>query len=565
MPKKDTKETFIEKSSIHHKDKNYDYSLVNYVNSKTKVNIICPKHGIFAVRPNNHVLGTGCPKCANILIHEKQTSTTEEFIKKAKKIHGNKYDYSKVNYTKALEEVEIICSKHGSFFQVASYHLSGNGCLRCSLDRVSYNKDIILKKFLEVHGEKYSYEWVSHFKLRSPKKVKIFCKKCNDFFFQELRNHIRGHGCSMCQINLLADLNRVPFEKFKEKAENKYSNKYNYFEKDYKDSQSLISIYCKSCGKFFKSLVYYHLLGKECPRCVTKIGGRKVLDLIDFLDDHNVNYEINHYPDFLKTKKGKGKELDFYFPDKNIAFEINGVYWHSERFKSKKYHLEKQFKCEENGVKLIHIFEHFLFYKKDIVFSRIENILNLCKNKIYARECEIKYLNKKEKKEFLELNHLQGSCGSSIDLGLFFKGKLVSIMTFGKRRLPLNSLSLNNNDYEMLRFCSKTYCHIVGGASKLLSFFERNHNPKTIVTYADKCWSFGNLYEKLGFRLDHVSSPNYWYFKKYEVFHRFTFAKHKLPQKIKIYNQNKTEWENMKENGWNRYWDCGNMVYIKEY
>lgn len=126
-----TTETFIEEARKIHRDK-YDYSQVKYVNSRTKVKIICPKHGIFEQTPHGHLTGRGCYKCGNKKQQQSRCLTTEQFIEKARKIHGNKYDYSLVEYKKNSIKVKIICPKHGVFEQTPVTHLRGSGCRRCT-------------------------------------------------------------------------------------------------------------------------------------------------------------------------------------------------------------------------------------------------------------------------------------------------------------------------------------------------------------------------------------------------------------------------------------------------
>ena len=132
---KKTQEEFIEKATLVHNNK-YDYSLVNYINNKTKVKIICKKHGVFEQLPNSHTIQKcGCPKCANEETAIKQTFTSEKFIEESKKIHGNKYDYSLVDYKNARTKVKIICKKHGMFEQIAYCHQQGAGCPVCNYSK----------------------------------------------------------------------------------------------------------------------------------------------------------------------------------------------------------------------------------------------------------------------------------------------------------------------------------------------------------------------------------------------------------------------------------------------
>ena len=193
-------------------------------------------------------------------------------------------------------------------------------------------------------------------------------------------------------------------------------------------------------------------------------------------------------------------------------------------------------------------------------------MLGLTKYKIYARNCEIKEIANDLKNKFLNHYHIQGEDKSSVKLGAFYKNRLVAVMTFGKLRKALGQIH-DEDCYELVRFATISNFTVMGIFGKLIKHFENNYNPKKIITYADRRWSNGNLYEKNGFTLDHVSEPNYWYFKEREFqrFHRFNFRKDVLKDKLPIFDENLTEVQNMFANGYNRIWDCGNLVFVKEY
>lgn len=261
----------------------------------------------------------------------------------------------------------------------------------------------------------------------------------------------------------------------------------------------------------------------------------------------------------------KPKEIDILIPSKKVGIEFNGLFWHSDLLFSKKkinsklYHLNKTKKCNDNGVRLIHIFENEWYYQEEIVKSRLRIILNSDKIKrIYARKCVIQEIIKKESSIFLNKTHIQGNYNSKINLGLFYNNKLVSVMTFGKSRFN------KKIEYELIRFSSDLNTIVIGGANKLFSYFVKTYNPKSIISYSDKKWNTGNVYNKLGFNYSYSSNPNYWYFKKNElILHsRIKFQKHKLENILFTFNSQLTEWENMKNNGYNRIWDCGNDVFI---
>ena len=254
-------------------------------------------------------------------------------------------------------------------------------------------------------------------------------------------------------------------------------------------------------------------------------------------------------------------ELDIYLPDLKLSFEFNGIYWHSELYKTNDYHNIKTNLCLEQGIQLIHIYEDDWEFKQEIVKSLILNKLNKTKNKIYARKTEVKEItDNKIIKEFLFNNHIQGNVNSSIKIGLFNENELVSLMTFGKFRKPLNSKSLNNNEYEMLRFCNKLNTNVIGGASKLFKYFIRKYNPVKIISYADRSYSNGNLYKQLGFQLQHITEPNYYYVIGHKKYNRFNFRKDILVKQG--FDKNKSEHEIMLERKIYRIFNSGNYKFI---
>jgi len=153
------KEEFIEKAKGIHGNK-YDYSKVEYVNSQTKVCIVCPEHGEFWQTPNSHLNGNGCFDCSYIERGKKRNSSTDEFIKKAKKIHGDKYDYSKVKYDKAITKVCIICPEHGEFWQTPNCHLNGQGCPKCKQSKMENEISLLLKQYNINFEQQKRFKWL---------------------------------------------------------------------------------------------------------------------------------------------------------------------------------------------------------------------------------------------------------------------------------------------------------------------------------------------------------------------------------------------------------------------
>lgn len=328
-------------------------------------------------------------------------------------------------------------------------------------------------------------------------------------------------------------------------------------EYDAKAKDFSLKFQCCKCGSEFTAEIHD---GKHrhCPKCYPTDRFGTSLDEIELYDFiKSISQDAVHNDRSLI----KPFELDVYIPAKKLAFEYDGLYYHQYGAKDKRYHLTKTEMCASHGVQLIHVFESDWKLKPGIVKSRIKNLLGRFDHVVYARKCEIKAVSSKDSAAFQNANHIQGAVGAAVHLGLYHDGELVSLMTFGKCRFS------KHYDWELLRFCSKLGYHIPGGASRLLKRFEREYSPKSLVSYADRRWSAGKLYEALGFRLDHASGPNYWYFKNGSCLleSRVKYQKHKLEKLLEKFDPAKPETLNMAENGYGVIYDCGNLVYAKDY
>lgn len=185
---------------LFHNNK-YSYDLVEYVNSKTKVKIICPIHGIFEQTPYAHTHSYGCVKCANQIRAQRKTLDLSEFIKRANIIHNGKYTYNKTNYTNSKHKVNITCPKHGLFKQTPIAHMNGQGCPNCGMTKKSEKAKKGLEYFIEksklAHNGKYDYTHIKDFNILSD-KLRFICPRHGEFY-QMAKNHIKGVGCPMCR------------------------------------------------------------------------------------------------------------------------------------------------------------------------------------------------------------------------------------------------------------------------------------------------------------------------------------------------------------------------------
>lgn len=318
---------------------------------------------------------------------------------------------------------------------------------------------------------------------------------------------------------------------------------------------------CLVCDNIFNSTLLGSGIIPKCTKCYNNIKNNNLETFItDFLNDNDIKFITN------SRKIISPKEIDIFIPDYNLAIELNGLYWHGElNGKDKNYHIEKTKNCYNKNITLLHFSEDDILNKGEIVLSIIKNKLGLNENKVYARKCVIKTITNKEKKIFMEQNHLGGGkTKDSVSYGLFYGDLLVSSMSFSKRKITKGKPT-----WEISRFASKMNYNVVGGFSKLFKNFIKEYKPNKLISYVDlrlSSYDFEkSVYHKNGMKFDSYTPPNYWYFyrssndKKY---HRYSFRKNILVKEG--FDPNKTEWEIMQERGFDRIWDCGNIKFIYE-
>lgn len=268
MKKLCTTQYFIDRATITHAGK-YDYSCVEYKAAKKNIKIICKNHGLFEQRPDHHLGGSGCPDCAIEINNLKHRSSTTNFINCAVAIHGDKYDYSMVDYKLAVKKVKIICKTHGMFEQIPASHLLGYGCTACgyvtSIDELKKISDSFIKRAKKVHSNKYDYSTVKYESAKT--KVTIICK-IHGVFEQVPSSHLNGCGCPNCGNESVGDLNRKSEDNFIKDAMEKHGNKYDYSIVDYKGAHTKIKIICATHG-VFEQIPHNHLNDRGCPSCST--------------------------------------------------------------------------------------------------------------------------------------------------------------------------------------------------------------------------------------------------------------------------------------------------------
>lgn len=302
----------------------------------------------------------------------------------------------------------------------------------------------------------------------------------------------------------------------------------------------------------------------ECTECIirnkdfsprTSKCETELLEFVSSLRSDTIRNYRESYP--------RGAEIDVFVPGLKIGFEMNGMYWHSVLGgKDSKYHIDKTEEFESKGIKVIHIYEHEWYHKRKKIMMMIESKLGLSSFNVNGRDCVVEKISASRAKSFFDENHIQGGVGSSNDsYALKFKNNIVSVMGFRNK---------NSETVELYRFASILGFNVRGGFSKLLAHYlrEKPQAIKKMITYADIRFSGADpektVYAKNGFVFKHKSSPNYKYFRNNkELLDRRGFMKHLLKDKLDKFDSNLTEWENMKNNGYNKIYDCGNLVFEK--
>ena len=281
--------------------------------------------------------------------------TKEEFIADARKVHGNKFDYTKVEYINNKTKVCIICPIHGEFWQYPQDHTKGVGCSKCN-GGVSHSNEEWLEKFKKVHGERYFYNIKDTDKLSAYSKIEIICPK-HGKFYQNCMNHSLGQGCHLCADEYSAIKRSNTKEQFITNARKVHCDKYDYSKVKYINNHIEVCIICPIHGEFWQK-PNVHLLNHGCPKCVCS---RLETEIVNCLEDNKIEYIHQANKKILPWLKKQS--LDFYLPNYDVAIEcqggqhFNSVEWFGgvdALRKTIERDKRKRKLCEENGIKLLY-------------------------------------------------------------------------------------------------------------------------------------------------------------------------------------------------------------------
>lgn len=397
----------------------YDYHRESFVSVVKPMRITCPIHGDYQMTPNNHVHGGAeCKPCALAKRGMSQRKTREDFISDAKLIHGGKYDYSKVDYKTTHDKVVIVCPEHGDFEQDPSSHLSGK-------------------------------------------------------------------GCRLCGIISRAEKQQNSLEAYIARCKQKHGNKYDYSKVDYKGVGHKVTIICPAHGEFTQLAGNHSSFGHDCPLCAGNGISKPETELFEFVK--------SLVPDAEQSCRTliAPQEIDIIVPSRKLAIEFNGLYWHSEQYRDKKYHIGKRKAVEAAGYRLISVREDLWRDRNEQVKSIIRNVLGLNAETVYARKCEIAEVSSEVAKHFMLENHVQGFRGATYHYALEHAGTAVAVMSVTHWK--------GKNEWEMVRYA--TTGNVVGGLSKLWKHVTRTHCVECAYSYVDRDLFTGSSYGNAGFTL----------------------------------------------------------------
>jgi len=492
---------------------NEGYTLLSteYVNSREKLKYKCPSGHYHSISWSKWQAGRRCPYCSG------KVKKTLSFIRNEFSKEG--YALLETSYVNAHEKLKCKCP-NGHITHI-SWHNWNHG-RRCGVCAGKVIDIHMIKNAFESEG----YVLLSTEYLGAHSFLHYICPSGHKHKIR-WHNWLSGRRCPTCS----ALVRRIPFDSIVKSLN--------------AEGYELLNIEYVNSGYRTNTYVYYkcpygHVgkirydqwsSGHRCRTCF--MNGRSsqenaLYEYICTLDSNVLRHD---------RKLIFPYELDIVCPDKKIAIEYCGLYWHSELAgKDKDYHVNKLNLCRKSGYRLLTIFEDEWVNKRDIVCNMLRVVMHNNSNKLYARECVIKPISVKDAVYFCNRNHLEGYKTSMIHLGAFYADNLMAVMLFSKA-------SGTGDTYELNRFCIIKDHVIVGLASRMFNYFKHNYVWSNVLSYDDRRWYDGSLYDKIGFRLIGVTQPNCWYFKSGEL------------ERFRVFDLvNRSQ-------SYNYIWDCGNLKY----
>lgn len=506
--------TFIARARAKFGD-TLDYSQMDYRNTTTAVTIVCPEHGPFPQTPSEHLASTGCPMCTGL-----KPITREIFLERARETHGDRYDYSQVDYQGWRVPVAIGCAVHGTFWQAPKAHAQGHGCLACSgLQPVALSG--FLTRAQAVHGDRYDYSQVRL--VNTSTKVTILCPEHGPFE-QRPSDHIhQQQGCPAC-----AQKRPIDAQTFLERARAVHGDAYTYDLASYQGYRQPVTATCPTHGVFTPTPQNHINRQSGCPGCVYADGGsRGETALADWLTGLGLTV-VRHDRTLLD-----GWELDIYLPEHRLGIEYNGSYWHSEkRLTMPRQHELKADRAVQAGIRLLSIWDFDLDQREALMQRHLLHILGLDPGpRFHARQCAVRTVTPLAARAFYAEHHVQGGISrrDGQSRGLYQDEQLVACMTWvqGHSRRGRSG----PEEWELARYA--TAATVRGGASRLFAALVRELAPAQVWSYSDRQHFDGGLYPTLGFVLDGTLAADYRVASRAgQVWHKAAWQRKHIPKRL---------------------------------
>lgn len=526
--------------------------LSDYSSSTSKLKASCPNGHVFETNwktfRRTKKTAENCGKCRKLKKKSKKKPPGRsrkyslEFIEDYLCREGYKLLTKELSPGERL--IKIKCPVgHVSDIYFSNFYTHGNRCFYCKGSQ-KYTIDYV-RSFFKEQG----YTLLTSVYKGARQKLTTICPEGHTYEVSFSKFKDRGYRCSTCSGKGGFDFNKLQ-EEFDKVG-------YKVLTKSYKRAIDPVPFVCDK-GHTHEMALNNLMNGQRCGKCFKEFecgrSSRAELSLRDYFENLQITF-IHGDRDLIFPY-----EVDFYFPNYNLAIEYCGLYWHSEDIgKPRNYHYNKMDLCVSKSTRLITIFEDEYICRPDVVISRINSALGIVENRLYGRNCHVEVVNRSTAKDFLEENHLQGAGNFSIAFGLFYKNLLVGVITGGS----LSRAHVGRGKiFELKRLAFLPNFSVVGGASKLFKYlidFARGSSYTEIRSYCDMRWAnpFNTVYEKLGFSLLTYTKYTPHYFKGQKRYRNQSLRK--TPEERLT---GKTEAQLRREQGYRIIWDCGHRTYV---
>ena len=501
--------------------------------------------------------------------------TTEDFITKARAVHGDTYSYPDP-YINSGTYIRIICPIHGEFFQSPNAHVSQRqGCFQCGREATNAaskkrkpSLEDRLMQFRKVHGDRYDYSLVKY--TNAHDNVDIICRE-HGVFPQTTHSHRKGRGCPKCAVGPQqarnTRRNKTVAEQFVARATLLHKGVFDYTGTVYTHNLNPITFRCIPHNRQLTQIAYNHLDGgNPCPQC----------NHMKSKDEEALGDMLSIFTSVERRDRQliKPKELDIYLPEHKLAVEYCGIYYHSHsnaesEKRDKNQHAIKHQACADLGIRLITIFENEYKEHPYAVKRLLRNAIGKSKGKLMARKCEIRKVDIQEARGFYDKYHIQGGAGVGAHYGLYWKDKLVACMrfVFGAND---RGTAAQGRCWTLGRYATRVT--VSGGASRLFKAFLQEYNPKEVKSFSDNRYFGGGMYKQLGFVLENEITVDYQVWsQKIGIRPKAHYQHRDIPKRLlehgctDTYNpetDTRTEKEMTYLMGARRIYDCGKKKWL---